>query len=179
MSTAATETTDSTICEYFCVYCDKDFQDNKAITAHLNDKTTDCYVINEDRKVNHPRTAAELEAEIVAVEQAAAELAKAAAELVAHTGPTEHFEGCKPERQRALCKLLHKEIDPADGTEYYYTRDDNLEPHEVTEEYTGVRNYLCRECYKTFYDKKYLKIHLGKFDKEKNECTTDDMWKFN
>ena len=49
-------------CKYFCVYCDKDFKEKKDIAAHLKDKTTDCYAINEYRKVNHPRTA-ELEAE--------------------------------------------------------------------------------------------------------------------
>ena len=89
------------------------------------------------------------------------------------------FEICKPERQKALCKWLHKEIDAADGTVYFYIRDDNLHPDYVTKEYTGTRIYLCKECNKTYYDKKYLKIHMSKFDKEKNECTRDDLWSYN
>jgi hypothetical protein len=151
-------------CEYFCVYCEKDFQYEKDVAAHLKDKTTECYVINEDRKVNHPRTA-ELEAE---------QAARLEAEEQAAAAPK--FEICKPERQPALCQWLHKEIDAEDGIVCYYTRDDNVHPDV---EYTGVRNYLCRECGKTFYDKKYLKTHISKFDKEKNECTKDDMQKYN
>lgn len=172
--------------EYFCVYCEKDFQYEKDVVAHLKDETTECYVINEDRKVNHPRTAeleaeqaARLEAEIAAVEKAAAELAESTAELVAEDTAKADFEICKPERQPALCQWLHKETDAEDGFVYYYTRDDNVHPDVVTEEYTGVRNYICRECCKIFYDKKYLKTHISKFDKEKNECTKDDMWKYN
>jgi hypothetical protein len=71
-------------CKYFCVYCDKDFKEKKDIAAHLKDKTTDCYAINEYRKVNHPRTA-ELEAEDAAEEQAAEE--QAAAEQAAQNKP--------------------------------------------------------------------------------------------
>ena len=89
------------------------------------------------------------------------------------------FEICKLERQKAICKWLHKEIDASDGTVYFYTRHDNLHPDDVTEEYTGTRIYLCKECNKTYYDKKYLKIHMSKFDKEKNECTRDDLWSYN
>lgn len=152
-------------CEYFCVYCEKDFQYEKDVDAHLKDKTTECYVINE---VLEAEQAARLEAEEQAAEEHAA---------VAAAAPK--FEICKPERQPALCQWLHKEIDAEDGIVCYYTRDDNVHPDVVTEEYTGVRNYLCRECGKTFYDKKYLKTHISKFDKEKNECTRDDMQKYN
>lgn len=102
-----------------------------------------------------------------------------AATPTATAAPAAKFEICKLERQKAICKWLHKEIDAADGTVYFYTRDDNLHPDDVTEEYTGTRIYLCKECNKTYYDKKYLKIHMSKFDKEKNECTRDDLWSYN
>jgi hypothetical protein len=162
-------------CEYFCVYCEKDFQYEKDVAAHLKDKTTECYVINEDRKVNHPRTA-ELEAEQAARLEAEEQAAEEQAAAAAAAAESPKFEICKPERQPALCQWLHKEIDAEDGIVCYYTRDDNVHPDV---EYTGVRNYLCRECGKTFYDKKYLKTHISKFDKEKNECTRDDMQKYN